>query len=166
MTHSTTDAAPGLEELRPLVGKWHTEGRQLESALGPASPFVAVESFEWLEGGRFLVHRLDGKLGERPSACLEVFGSNDARELYGQAFYSDGNTTTWQVEAAHHTVSLSGTWTREGQQWRVRYSGRVIEEGNALEAKWEHSRDGREWTTFLETRATKAQPLPNTSVGT
>jgi len=165
MSHSATDAAPGLENLRPLVGKWHTEGRQLDGPLGPASPFVAVETFEWLEGGHFLVHRLDGHFGGRAAACVEVIGLNDARELYGQTFYNDGMSTTWRVEAADRTVRLNGTWSKDGQTLQVRYIGRVIEEGNALESKWEQSRDGREWTTFLETRATKAQPLPTTSVG-
>jgi hypothetical protein len=166
MTHATQDAAAGLEGLRPLVGKWHTEGRQLEGPLGPASPFVAVETFEWLEGGHFLVHRLDGKFGARPAACVEIFGFNEARELYVHTFYNDGNTNTWQLEADAHTLTLNGTWSKgQGPTFRLRYSAHVIEEGNTLEGKWEHSRDGHDWTTFMETRATKAQPLPNTSVG-
>lgn len=166
MTHPTTDAAPGLEGLKPLVGKWHTEGKQLDGPLGPASPFVAVETFEWLDGGHFLVHRLDGKFGNRPAACIEVLGLNEAGALYGQTFYNDGNSNTWQVEADGHAVTLTGTWSKgQGPTFRLRYVARVIEEGNTLEGKWEQSRDGNDWTTFMETRATKAQPLPNTSVG-
>ncbi len=166
MSHQASDAAPGLEGLKPLVGKWHTEGKQLEGPLGPAAPFVAVETFEWLEGGRFLVHRLDGKFGTRPAACIEVFGLNQANELFGHTFYNDGNTNTWQLQVDSHAVILNGTWSKgQGPSFRLRQSVRVIEEGNTLESKWEQSRDGRDWTTFMETRSTKAQPLPNTSVG-
>ena len=51
MSHAHTKAAAGLGALEPLVGKWHTEGQQYEGPLGPAAPFVAVETFEWLDGG-------------------------------------------------------------------------------------------------------------------
>jgi hypothetical protein len=37
---------------------------------------------------------------------------------------------------------------------------------NTLEGKWEQSRDGETWKVFMETRATKAQPLPSASIGT
>lgn len=167
MTHSTSDAAPGLEALRPLVGKWHTEGKQFEGPFGPASAFAAVETFEWLEGGHFLVHRMDGHFGARPAACVDIWGLNDERQLFCQTYYNDGKSNTWQVQASGHALTLNGSWAKgTGPALRVRYTAQVIEEGNTLEGKWEHSRDGQEWTTFLESRATKAQPLPTASVGT
>lgn len=166
MTHSTTDAAPGLEALRPLVGKWHTEGRQLEGPLGPESPFVAVETFEWLDGGHFLVHRLDGKFGPKPAACVEIWGLNEARELFVQTYYNDGNINTWQVRPDGHKLVITGNWSKgSGPSFRLRYTAEVIEEGNTLVGKWEQSSDGNEWTAFLEARSTKAQPLPTSSVG-
>jgi len=167
MTHASSDAAPGLEGLRPLVGKWHTEGRQLEGPLGPASAFVAVETYEWLEGGRFLVHRLDGKFGARPAACLEVLGLNEAGELFAHTFYNDGNTNTWRLEADGHGLVLEGVWSKgPGPSFKLQYRARVIEEGNTLEGLWQYARGDDDWATFLETRATKAQPLPTASVGT
>jgi len=166
MTHPATNPAPGLEALRPVVGKWHTEGQQLEGPFGPASSFVAVEIFEWLEGGHFLVHRLDGKLGQRPAACIEIFGLNGAGELFAQTYYNDGNTNTWRLEAEGHALVLSGSWSKDsGPTYRLRYTATVVDEGNTLEGKWEHSLDGESWSTFMESRATKAQPLPNASVG-
>lgn len=166
MSHASTDAAPGLEGLRPFVGKWHTEGQQLEGPLGSASPFVAVETFEWLEGGHFLIHRLEGRFGQRPTASIQLFGLNDETELFAQSFYNDGNTNTWQVKADGHQLVLNGAWSKgQGPSFRLRYRARVIEEGNTLESTWEQSGDGDNWTIFMETRATKAQPLPNASVG-
>jgi uncharacterized protein DUF1579 len=166
MIHSATHAAPGLEALRPLVGKWHTEGQQLDGPLGPQSPFVAVETFEWLDGGHFLIHRLDGKFGQKPAACIELWGRNEAGELFAQTFYNDGNTNSWQVKEAGHALILSGNWSKgSGTPYQLRYTANVIEEGNTLESKWEQSSDGQVWTTFMQTRATKAQSLPNASVG-
>jgi hypothetical protein len=165
MNHEWKDPAPGLEAFSPCVGKWHTEGQQLESPLGPASPFVAVETFEWLDGGHFLVHRLEGKFGRQPSACVEILGKNE-EGLFAHAFYNDGNSNDWRVTAVGHGLVQEGTWSKgSGETFRVRYTARFIEEGNTIEGKWEQCRDGQSWSTFLETRSTKAQPLPNTSVG-
>lgn len=165
MTHPTTKSAKGLEALLPLVGKWHTEGAQLEGPLGPAAPFVAVETFEWLDGGHFLVHRLDGRFGRQPAACIEIMGKNDAG-LFAQTFYNDGNVNTWRIEEQGKVLIMRGEWpSGSAEPFKVRYSMSFVDAGNTLEGKWEQSRDGEIWHTFLEARATKALPLPNSSVG-
>lgn len=165
MNHEWKRPAPGLEALNPLVGKWHTEGQRYAGPFGPASPFVAVETFEWLDGGQFLIHRLEGKFGRMASACVEIFG-RDAQGLFAQTFYNDGRATTWRVIGIHDGVVLSGTWsTGADGTFQVRYTARVIEEGNTIAGTWEHSREGAGWQPFLELRSTKAQALPNASVG-
>lgn len=164
--HHDVKPVPELEALAALTGKWHTEGRQLEGPLGPASAFVAVETFEWLEGGHFLIHRVEGKVGGRLASCIEIFGKNERGQLFAQTFYNDGNSNSWRIQATPHEVILSGTWSKgSGAGLELRYTARVIEEGNTLEGKWEQSRDGKAWSVFMETRATKAQPLPSASIG-
>lgn len=165
MHHEWKRPAPGLEALNPLVGRWHTEGQQYDSLLGPASTFVAVETFEWLDGGHFLIHRLEGKFGRTPSACVEIFGK-DARGLSAQTFYGDGNTNTWRVSEIENGVVMNGTWSKGSDGViRVRYTARFVEEGNTIAGTWEQSSDGAGWRAFLEVRSTKAQPLPNASIG-
>jgi len=158
--------APGLEALLPLVGKWHTEGAQLEGPLGPAASFVAVETFEWLDGGHFLVHQLDGRFGQQPAACIEIMGIKPNGHIYAQSFYNDGNSNTWQVEAKGSNLVLSGEWAAGGgPSFHVRYVMSFTDAGNTLEGQWEQSRDGRIWKPFLDARSTRAQPLPNASIG-
>lgn len=165
--HHHSNPAPGLEALLPLVGKWHTEGEQVEGPLGPASPFVAVETFEWLDGGTFLIHRLDGRFGRQPAACIEVMGKGPAGEIVAHSFYNDGNANTWRVEPLASGLVLSGKWSAgTSGTFHVRYTMTLTDVGNTLEGKWEQSRDGASWKVFLETRATKAQPLPSASIGT
>jgi len=165
MNHEWKRPAPGLEALNPFVGKWHTEGQQSKSALGPESPFVAVETFEWLDGGHFLIHRLEGKFGRKPSACVEIFGK-DEQGLVAQSFYNDGTAKTWRVTEAPSGVVLAGSWSQGSADiYQVRFTARFVEEGNTLVGTWEQSRDGTGWQAFLEVRSTRAQPLPNASVG-
>jgi hypothetical protein len=166
MNHDWKQPAAGLEALAPFCGKWHTEGQQYESPLGAAGPFVAVETFEWLSGGHFMVHRLEGELGSQPAACVEIFGKDPQGELFAQTFYNDGSTNTWRLNEAVNAVVLSGTWSRgSADSLQVRYTASFEEAGNAIAGKWEQSRDGNDWRTFLDARSTKAQPLPNASVG-
>jgi Protein of unknown function (DUF1579) len=166
LTHTWQNPALGLEALSRWLGKWHTEGQQLESPLGPAAPFVAVETFEWLDGGRFMVHRLDGKLGLSPAACVEMIGKNAQGELFAQTFYNDGNIKDWRLSEAGESLILNGTWSKGSDEtFQLRYTARFEEAGNTIVGKWEQSRDGQAWHAFLEARSTKAQPLPNASVG-
>jgi hypothetical protein len=165
MNHEWKTPAPGLELLTPWLGKWHTEGQQLDSPLGPAAPFVDVETFEWLEGGHFMVHRLEGKLGQEPAACVELLGKDAQSQLTAQSFYGDGQTRSWRLSEAGKTLVLNGTWSKGSETFQVRYVASFEEEGNTIVGTWEQSRDGHDWQTFLEARSTKAQPLPNTSVG-
>jgi len=167
MSHARTKAAAGLQALEPLVGKWHTEGQQFEGPLGPAAPFVAVETFEWLDGGQFLVHRLDGHFGRQPAACVEVLGKRAEGELFAQTFYNDGNRNDWVVKADGRVLSWTGTWPQGSPKpLHVRYTVSFEDAGNTLVGRWEQSGDGQTWHSFLEARSTKAQPLPDSSIGT
>jgi hypothetical protein len=166
MTTHTTKCAPGLVALLPLVGKWHTEGAQLEGPLGPAAPFVAVETFEWLDGGHFLIHRLDGKFGRQRAACVEILGK-DAGGFFARTFYNDGNVNLWRLTEQGKTLVMTGEWPGgSGGPFQVRYTMSFEDAGDTLVGKWEQSRDNETWRTFLEARSTKALPLPNASIGT
>ena len=166
MSHAHVKAAAGLEGLQPLVGKWHTEGRQHASPFGPAAAFVAVETCEWLHGGQFLIHRMEGHFDRQAAACVEVLGKGADGRLFAQSFYQDGRRNEWLVEADRQVVKISGTWAQgAGEPLRVRYTATFEDAGNTLVAQWEQSRDGQDWQLFIESRATKAQPLPDSSIG-
>ncbi len=51
-------SVPGPEHKRLAVflGKWNLEGQQYDGLVGSAAKIVAVETYEWLPGGFFLVH--------------------------------------------------------------------------------------------------------------
>lgn len=53
--------APELRQLDFLVGKWELSGNTEEGPMGPAATLSGVETFEWMEGGFFLVHHWKGR---------------------------------------------------------------------------------------------------------
>jgi hypothetical protein len=75
-------AAPEFRRMEPFIGTWLVEGQQHATDLGDAAKVEALETFEWLTGGHFIIHRFEGRVGEDPAACLEVIGYDAARSEY------------------------------------------------------------------------------------
>jgi hypothetical protein len=146
---------PAHERLDVFVGKWQLEGLQLEGPMGPASEIDAVETYEWLPGGYFLIHRINGTLGKRELACIEIIGYDPRRQVYTlHSFYVDGNSNQWEASVRDRTWTYTGTWTNS-EPMQVRCVQEFNEAGNASMGKWEFSTDGRRWQTFWDVRNIK-----------
>src|SRR5436190_5572558 len=93
---ATSRRGPDIERLDVFLGVWRTTGHQYASEFGPAARVDALETYEWLTGGRFLVHNLKGRLGEAEMACIEVVEYDPSGECYRtHTFYNDGRSAEW-----------------------------------------------------------------------
>jgi hypothetical protein len=147
---------PEYRRLDVFVGKWKMEGLQYDGPFGPAAKVSAVETYEWLTGGFFLVHRLDGRLGDAEIACIEVIGQDASSQSYPrQSFYSDGKTNIWRTQEDNGTWTLTGDAPMEDKSLKVRSTTAFSDSGNKMTAKWEYSSDGSRWQTFWDVDATK-----------
>jgi hypothetical protein len=70
----------GHQLLHVFVGTWTAEGQQYEGPIGPAASISALETYDWLTGEAFLVHRFEGRVGDGEAACIEIIAS-DAEAL-------------------------------------------------------------------------------------
>ena len=57
---------PELKRLEPLIGSRRAEKETEPSVLGPCVTVTSKESFEWLDGGYFLVSTYETKFGDEP----------------------------------------------------------------------------------------------------
>ena len=85
---------PELRRLAPLVGTWeakdHTEPT---TAAGPGVPVHSVESFEWLDGGYFLVSRYETRFGDEPTQTGAMYwGYDTGREAVPQPLLQQQRT--------------------------------------------------------------------------
>lgn len=160
MSTPSPPAEPGLghKRLEAFLGRWHTDGQQYESPFGPAATFKAVERWEWLPGGFFLIHRLEGHIGDQPVACIEITGHDPADQTYcAYTYYNDGTSRTWRMR------ERDGTWTltAEGQTGdklpHARWTAVFSDGGNVMTGTWEYSSDDSTWKPFMEARSTKAE---------
>jgi hypothetical protein len=76
-TSQSPKPGAGQQRLNVFVGTWHMEGQQCEGPIGPAANIRAVETYEWLPGEFFLVHRFEGRVGDVEAGCLEIIGLYD-----------------------------------------------------------------------------------------
>jgi len=138
-------AIPALERLEVLVGAWEVDGRELESG---AEIHGRVE-FEWLEGGFYLVQRVEREHGGRRVTGAEYIGyDGDNRNLKSYFFSNDGPGPfggvaleyVWEVDDDGITI-----WSGyEGSP--ARYRGRFSDDRNTIAGRWEWPGGGYEAT--------------------
>ena len=154
---ATMTQSPATKRLEVFVGEWREEGQAFDSPFGPAAKVNTVQTWNWLPGRQFLIHRLQGRLGENNMACIEIIGTDASSESYSvHSFYNDGNKNVWQLSEGDGAWSLIGDWKSEGKAMKVRCTIGFNDPGNNMTAKWEYSSDGSNWQVFWDTKLTRS----------
>jgi hypothetical protein len=150
--------SPELQRLGVFVGKWNMEGIQFEGVIGPAAKITALQTYEWLTGGLFLIHRFEGRVGHSDAACIEITSYDPSRNNYlTRSFYNNGITNDWMVRELDGIWMLRGDWQINGRSLRVRCTTVFGNSGDTMTSNWEHFTDNAKWQTFWDVRATKAR---------
>jgi hypothetical protein len=155
-TDSENISTAALHKLNLFIGKWNIEGKQYEGPFGPAAKISTVETWEWLPGELFLIHRLNGNVGEQQIACIEIIGYDEKTTTYPtHSFYNDGKINQWQSREDNGTWILKGNSEAAGKLINVRSTTLFSNNNNSFTVKWEKSGEGLEWEIFWETLANK-----------
>jgi Protein of unknown function (DUF1579) len=145
-----------IQRLHLFVGKWKTEGETHASADAPAVKVAFVDTYEWLAGKFFLVHRADGQIGNEEINTIEFIGYDPSSQMYtchsfvGVPSRNEnrrGNADLFQANLRDHT------WTVEGKS--ARFTGVFASTGNTLTGTWEQSSDGLNWLPWMDVKLTK-----------
>ena len=140
--------SPEIQRLHLFVGKWKTEGETHASADAPAVKVAFMDTYEWMPGKFFLVHRADGQIGNEQLNTLEFIGYDPSSQTYTcHSFDSHGNADLFQANLRDHT------WTIEGKS--ARFTGVFACTGNTLTGQWEQSSDGLNWLPWMDVKLTK-----------
>ncbi|HET7467220.1 MAG TPA: hypothetical protein VFL29_11165 [Candidatus Dormibacteraeota bacterium] len=139
---------PALQALEPVVGTWVTTGTH---------PYLRGKtlhgrvSFEWIEGGAFLLMRSEIDEPGIPSG-MAIFGSDDAsREVYMLYFDERGVSRKYDVSFEHNVVR----WQRNSPEFSQRMVLTVAEDGKTIVSKGEMSKSGASWEPDLELTYTR-----------
>jgi hypothetical protein len=130
-------------------------GQAYDSPFGSKAAVSADETFEWLTGEHFLIHRLAGRVGGDEMACIEILRRNPAAETFiAHTFYNDGSANTWHLEPHGDAWIMSGRWPKGGDAFQVRCSI-TFDDRAHRRATWEYSADGANWHVFWLTEAVR-----------
>ena len=153
---ASTTRQPVYERLDVFVGKWKMEGDQFASDFGPAAHVNGTQNFEWLPGEKFLIHRLEGKLGDNDMACIEIIGYDAAMQTCSMdTYYNNGMKKSWNLHEKHPgTWVITGDWPHNDKVVKVRSTIDFSEDGKSSTAKWESLR-GETWQPFWDLKAVK-----------
>jgi hypothetical protein len=148
--HEAAKPNPALKPLSVLVGIWNTVGTH---PYVPGTIFHGRTTFEWLEGGAFLVMHSEIDEPGIPSG-IAIFGSDDTSgELF--MLYFDERDVSRKYE-----VSIRGNvwkWWRNNPEFSQRFTGTISENGNTIIGKGEMSKGGSLWEQDLELTYTRVK---------
>ena len=134
---------PALEPFRVLIGNWNTTGTH---ALIPDTILHGRTSFEWLEGGAFLVMRSEIDEPGIPSG-IAIIGSDDSTKEYFMLYFDErGVSRKYEVSLGDNIWK----WWRNAPGFFQRYQGITAEDGNTIIGKGELSKDGSTWEKDLD----------------
>ncbi|WP_339290063.1 DUF1579 family protein [Paenibacillus sp. FSL W8-0187] len=139
---------PAMARLNVFVGKWNTEGVIKASPSGPADQLKAIDTYEWLPGGHFLIHHVDGHMGKEEVKAIEIIGYDASSQKYTTHSYDNqGNFSAYQANL------IDRAWTILGKS--ERFTGMFSEDSNTLTGSWELSNDGKNWVHWMDIKLTK-----------
>jgi hypothetical protein len=151
--------SPAKSALDLLVGEWRMQGRQYEGYFGPAADVEGIERFEWLAEGVFLVHQIEGHVGEGVMACVDIYELDASQSILTiHSYYNDGTSFDWHASVLDGTLQIYGDREINGALWKIRCIIRSDSANGEITrtAKWERSVDGgKTWGTFWDVTATK-----------
>jgi hypothetical protein len=133
---------PENARLEPLVGRWRTAGRTVS---GPAVEIAGTDTYEWMTGGAFLIHRAKVRMGDEALEVIEMIGPYDsaAGAWPMRSFDSRGACGTM-----HATVD-DDAWTFTSATERATLTD------STMAARWERPENGSDWTGWMDMTFTR-----------
>lgn len=141
---------PALAPLGVLIGTWHTVGTH---PLVPGKTFHGRTTFEWLEGGAFLLMRSQIDEPEIPSG-IAILGTDDATAEWSMLYFDERG-----VSRRYATTFRDSEWRwwRDAPELSQRFVGSVAADGRTIVSRGELSRDGQHWEPDLSLTYTRAE---------
>ena len=133
---------PALQSFSALVGEWKTTGSH---PYVPDTTFHGRTTFDWLEGGAFLIMRSEIDEPKIPSG-IAIFGSDDeAQKSFMLYFDERGVSRKYDVTMTRNQLE----WSRADPSFSQRFIIAIEDDGNKMIGKGEMSRDGKAWERDL-----------------
>ena len=120
--------SPALKRLDVLVGTWNVSGPDIHGHV----------TFEWMEGGFFLMQHVDFVHGGRKIKGIEIighlrpFGEEPGKDIKSRYYDTMGSTLDYVYELEGDTLTIWGGEKGSPAYYKVKFS----DDGNTLSGSW------------------------------
>lgn len=142
-TNEASKQNPALEPLKKFIGKWVTEGTH------PYVPDTTLHghiSYEWIEGGAFLLMRSSIDEPRFPSG-ISIFGSDDVTGNFFMLYFDERDISR------KYDVSFQDNifeWHRDTPEFAQRFTFTISADGRTMIGKGTMRKDNQDWEKDLE----------------
>ncbi|GAB3513196.1 DUF1579 family protein [Emticicia fontis] len=134
--------------LDKFVGKWNTEGMVLPTATSAGLEVKGTDTYEWLPGEFFLLHKIDVTVGDEKVQTLEIIGfDKDANHYTMQSFDNKGKTSLMSATLA------DDLWIFKGES--MLFKGKFSEDDNVISGVWDQLSQDKSWIPYMNIKLTK-----------
>lgn len=149
---------PEVKKLDALAGSWTLEGDMKPSSMGPGGKVTENEKCDWMEGGFYLVCKVDFKSNTMGDGSgLSVLGYSTEDKIYT---YREFNSWGEFTDAKGSLEGNTWTWTSDEKMGTMLMKGRFlmkITSPTTYDFSFEMSQDGTKWTLAMDGKAAKAK---------
>ena len=138
---------PDLKSLDKLVGKWKVSGPDIKGKV----------TFEWMEGGFFLIQHFDFvHSGHKVKGMeviwhLQMFGEEPSQDIRSRIYDTTGNTFGYTYEVNDETLMIWG-----GERGSpAYYEGKWSDDGNVNAGAWHYPGGGGYESTMTRVQGKK-----------
>jgi len=137
-----------LRQLNFLVGKWHTSGEILKSGTKPSIQIKGMDTYEWINNGFFLLHRVDVFMGEERTEVIEIIGYDNIRKKYFMRSYDNlgGSAMMYATLDKPDVLKLGDK--------KMRSTLSTGKRGDHMIAKWERLEKAK-WVPWMNIQLSK-----------
>jgi hypothetical protein len=149
---------PGYQKLAGLVGNWTSEGRGIDSPLGPAETQSLTVKCRWRAGGFAVARSLDGTdslWGEDHE--LQVLTYDPVAKDYPSHWFNNhGGSGVYRVSIADNVLTATSVAVAQGKVYKIRGTMRGLGT-DQISYVQDYSEDGRVWTEYFHSTGTKVK---------
>jgi Protein of unknown function (DUF1579) len=150
-TKMAHDRGSEHERLEALVGRWKTEGRTRETPEAPSTRIDAVDTYEWLDGGFSLLHRVDAHVGDLHVQGAEIIGYDPDRRVYVTQYFGSDGPSAYEATLTDE----DGTLVWRMRSARDRFTGAFGDDGNVITGHWETLGEDSSWRPWMDLTLTR-----------
>jgi hypothetical protein len=152
---------PEVKKLHADLGHWTYEGEAKPGPLGPGGKFTGEATCQMILGGFIFQCWLAEKGPGGEGRSLELDGYDPVNKNFTSDIYDDdGGRFSGVLTINRNTRTYAGKSVKPGKQYQYKGTFVLAPDLASGTYKEEISVDGKTWTTYGESKWTKAQPAP------